>query len=246
MPIIYACICPRSPIDEAQAARSAATLGRVAEELAGYRPEAALLVTSPPGARGAIGVFAGRDLDGFPIDQALAGRIQSEAAKDGLPVETLRRWDSGIDALSFLREALADSRLLPIAVSRLEPRFHFEFGRAIGRAVAADERRVALVCAAGLSRALEPGTRGYDRSGRVFDEHYRRAIESWDVKWLVHLESDVRRRAAEDCVPQTAVLMGALSAYRIQPRVLSYEAPAGAGCLVAAIDILGTRRAAVM
>jgi aromatic ring-opening dioxygenase LigB subunit len=252
MPLVYACICPRLPAlvrdDEPQAARTIAALRRVAEELAAYRPETALLVSSTGAApRSAIGVFVGRDLAGFSADQELAARIQSEAAKDGVPVETFRRWDGGLEAgcatpLSFFHEALTDARLLPIVVSRLEPRFHFEFGRAIGRTVTSDKRRVALICAADLSHALEPGAPGYDRTGRVFDEHYRRAIENWDVKWLVHLDSDVRRRAAEDAVAQTAVLMGALSPYRIQQRVLSYEAPAGAGLLVAAIDVLGPRR----
>jgi aromatic ring-opening dioxygenase LigB subunit len=254
MPLVYACICPRSFAivrdDEAQAGRTIAALRRVAEELAAYRPETALLVSSAGAApRGAIGVFVGRDLAGFSADQELAARIQSEAAKDGVPVETFRRWDGGREAgcatpLYFFHEALTGARLLPIVVSRLEPRFHFEFGRAIGRAVTSDEQRVALICAADLSRALEPGTPGYDRTGRVFDEHYQRAIENWDVKWLVHLDSDMRRRAAEDAVAQTAVLMGALSPYRIQPRVLSYEAPDGAGLLVAAIDVFGPRRGA--
>jgi aromatic ring-opening dioxygenase LigB subunit len=254
MPIVYACICPRSFAlvrdDEPQAARTIAALRRVAEELAAYRPETALLVSSTGTApRGAIGVYVGRDLAGFSADQELAARIQSEAAKDGVPVESLRRWNGGLEAgcatpLSFFREALTDARLLPIVAARLAPRFHFEFGRAIGRAVTSDERRVALICAGDLSHALEPGTPGYDRTGRVFDEHYRRAIESWDVKWLVHLDSDVRQRAAEEAVAQTAVLMGALSPYRIQSRVISYEAPAGAGLLVAAIDVLGPRRGA--
>jgi hypothetical protein len=252
MPIVYACICPRSSAivrdDEPPAARTIAALHRVAEELAAYRPEMALLMSSGgPAPRGAIGVFVGRDPAGFPADQELAARIQSEAAKESLPVEPLLRWDASLEAgcatpLHFLREALADALLLPIAASRLEPRFHFEFGRAIGRAVTSDARRVAFICAGDLSHALQPGTPGYDRTGRVFDEHYRRAIENWDVKWLVHLDSGVRQRAAEEAVAQTAVLMGALSPYRIQPRILSYEAPAGAGLLVAAIDVLGPRR----
>ncbi len=65
------------------------------------------------------------------------------------------------------------------------------------------------------------------------------------MKWLVRLDSAYRRDAAENSVPQTAVLMGALSGYRIQPRLLSYESPFGVGRLVAAIDVLGPRRKAV-
>jgi aromatic ring-opening dioxygenase LigB subunit len=102
---------------------------------------------------------------------------------------------------------------------------------------------VAFICSADLSHALLPGApNGYDPAGKVFDDQYRRAIEAWDVKWVTHLDSSFRRRAAEDAAPQTAVLMGALSGYRVQPRILSYEGPFGVGYLVAAIDVLGVRR----
>ena len=58
-----------------------------------------------------------------------------------------------------------------------------------------------FICSADLSHALFPGApNGYHPAGKLFDEHYRRAIEEWDVKWLVHLESEFRRHAAEDAV----------------------------------------------
>jgi aromatic ring-opening dioxygenase LigB subunit len=92
-----------------------------------------------------------------------------------------------------------------------------------------------LVCEVELARGADPAT-------GVFDKQYRRAIEDWDVKWLVGLDRELRRRAGEDAVAQTAVLMGALSPYRIQPRVLAYERSSAGGQLVAAIDVLGLRR----
>ena len=135
---------------------------------------------------------------------------------------------------------MAETGLLRMATCRLEPRFHFELGQAVGRALTRYDRLVAIVCSADLGHALQ----AHQRTGRLFDEQYQRAIAAWDVKWLVRLESDYRRDAAEDGVPQTAVLMGALSGYRIQPRLLSYESPFGVGRLVAAIDVLGPRRGA--
>jgi aromatic ring-opening dioxygenase LigB subunit len=130
-----------------------------------------------------------------------------------------------------------------MTTSRLEPRFHFDFGRAIARAVGGYERRVAFICSADLSHALaSDAPSGYDPAGKLFDDHYRRAVEAWDVKWLVRLDSGFRREAAEDAVAQTAILMGAMSDYRVQPRVLSYEGPFGVGYLVAAIDVVGPRR----
>ena len=237
MPIVYACIVPSAnAVDEAS--RTAGALRRVAEELRALEPETALVVTSRGGAqRSTMGVVTAPQIEGIDTDAELAERVLAEARASEVHVVALPRWDGGLDGLAALGEALARARLLAIATARLSPREHFELGRAIARALEGYERHVAIVCAAGLSRATAP-----DEPGRAFDKHYRHAVEEWDVKWLVALDSETRRRAAEDAVAQTAVLMGALSGSRIQPRVLSYEAPDGAGELVAAIDVLGPRR----
>ena len=84
---------------------------------------------------------------------------------------------------------------------------------------------------------------GYDPAGHQFDERYRQAVEEWDVDWMLHVDTSFRHHAAEDAVPQTSLLMGALSDLEVQPRVLSYEGPFGVGYLVAAIDVLGPREA---
>jgi aromatic ring-opening dioxygenase LigB subunit len=269
MPLVYACICPHPPVivpeigrgDEAESPRIIEAMHRVAGELAPYEPETAIVVSSHGPAKGqTMGILTAPQVGGdlarfgasqvrfdFETDQELAGRILEEAVADDVRLTGLRRWDGGLDwgctvPLYFLKEALGGARLLPMTISWLEPRFHFELGRAIGRALEDYDRRVVFVCSVDLSHALTPGAPGgHDRAGSVFDERYRRTIDTWDVKWLVNLDSSFRSHAAEDAVPQTAILMGALSGYRIQPRVLSYESPFGVGYLVAAIDILGPR-----
>lgn len=232
MPLVYACIVP--PEADPGAERTAAALEQVAAELALQRPEVALLIVRPEGILpGAIGCGP---------DGGLTRRILDEAAKSDVPAVALRRPDVA-PLPSPVREALGAAAPLVLTTSSLSARHHFDFGRAAGYALAAEERRVALVCTARLSQALTPDApRRYDPAGRSFDERYRRAIDEWNVKWLVQLDAGVRQHAAEEAVLQTALLMGALSGYRIQPRVLSYEAPGGAGCLVAAIDVLGPRR----
>ena len=254
MALVYACICPdtRPVAPEGEAQRTVAALRRVAEALAAFEVETAVLVSSRgPAQREAMGVLTASRVEGglsFETDGELARRVLAETAKAVVRAAELRRWDAGnyedwTAPLSYLSASggLSGARLLMITTSWLDQRAHFEFGRAVGRAVAEHERRVAVVCAGGLSHALAGAPSSSDPAGRVFDEHYGRAIEAWDVKWLVGLDREFRRRAAEGAVAQTAVLMGALSGYRIQPRVLSYEAPFGVGYLVAAIDVLGRR-----
>ena len=229
MPVVYACVCPPTPPPDAPL--TGAALERAAAELAGQRPD--IIVVIARGA-GMLPRAIGLVTDG--VDD-IARRIAEEARRDLVPVELLRRWEPPA-VLSQLKETLGAIALLPIAVSSLSPQLHFEFGRAAGRVLAADQRRSALVCAGRLSSAEDV------RQARLFDKQYRQAIEDWNVKWAVHVDAAFRQRAKEDVVAQTAVLMGVLSGLRIQPRVLSYETPAGTGYLVAAIDVLGPRRGA--
>ena len=272
MSLVYACICPHPPVivpeigrgREEEAPRTIEAMRRVADELSGYGAETAIIVSSHgPAQRQAMGIPIQHEVSGdfgrfgaadvrfhFAIDRELAALIQAEAAKGDVRITELRRWEGGLDwgctvPLYYLREALQGAALLPLTVSWLEPRHHFAFGRAIGRALADYRRPAVFVCSVDLSHTLAPDApNGFDPAGQAFDERYRRTIDTWDVKWLTNLESDFRHHAAEDAVPQTATLMGALSGYQIQPRVLSYEAPFGVGYLVAAIDILGPRHEA--
>lgn len=237
MPLVYACICPHEPPPEG--VRTIAALAHVVEELSALEVETMLVVSSRgPAQRQAMGVLTASHVDEIETDRELAVRVLQEATRADVRTVELRRWEG---PLPYPLPAIA-TRVLALTTCWLDPRAHFELGRAVGKALTQHERRIALVCSVELSHALTAGAPGYDPAGRVFDQHYRRAIDAWDVRWLVGLERGFRQHAAEDAVPQTAVLMGALGAYRIQPRVLSYEAPGGTGCLVAAIDVLGPRK----
>jgi aromatic ring-opening dioxygenase LigB subunit len=233
MPLVYACICPHESPPEGS--RTAAALQRVADELAAFEAETVLLVTSRgPAQREAIGVLTAPRAGEREVDVELARAVLELAAGWNVRTTELRRWDA---PLPYPTETPVSAKLAVVTTSWLEPRAHFDFGRAAGRAIADSERRVAIVCAAELSR-------GGDPAAGVFDKQYRRAIEEWDVKWLVGLDREFRRRAGEDAVAQTAVLMGALSGCRLQSRVLSCEPSAGGGRFVAAIDVLGRRMGA--
>jgi aromatic ring-opening dioxygenase LigB subunit len=230
MPVVYACICPPEP--PAAGARATEALDRVVAELRMQEPETVVVIAR----QGAVLPRAIQVATGdAERSGAIAARLKDEVGPNAIPFKlAIGRWPAVIAAP--IVEVLGDTDILSIGVSSLSLREHLDFGRALGRALAGDERRTALICAARLSNARDA------RLARLFDRQYRRAIEEWDVKWLANVDSAFRRSAAEDAIAQTAVLMGALSGYRIQPRVLSYERADAAGCLVAAIDVLGSRR----
>jgi hypothetical protein len=168
-------------------------------------------------------------IEGAEADRELAEQIAGEARALELPVAIGMRWRA--------EQPEGAAALLPVACSLLDARYHFEFGRAIARALDGYEPSVAAVCEVETSRPPGAGGR-FDPAAGSFDQQYRRAIERWDVKWLLHLDAEFRRSANESAVAQTAVLMGTLSGSRIQPRVLAQHQ----GQIVAAIDVLGPRR----
>ncbi|MGD0116185.1 MAG: AmmeMemoRadiSam system protein A [Dehalococcoidia bacterium] len=246
---------------EGETRRTIAALERVAGELASLRPETVVVISphgpvQPAGA----GILATAEVKGdmgrwdapqlrfeFENDLDVVAAIAAEAEAAQLPLVALEQWDDGaIDGLDWgctvplyhLRSGLEGARLVPIAPSFGTLRYHFELGEAIGRALARLQRRVAVICSADLSHALLPGAPSrYDPAGREFDTAYQDAIATWDVDWVLEATRDFRARAAEDALPQTAMLMGLLSGHEVRPRILSYEGPFGVGYMVAAIDV---------
>lgn len=269
MGFVYACIAPHPPVivpeigrgREAETAATIEALRRVAAELSERQPDTALVVSPHGPVRyEAMGILTAPEVDGsfaewgaasvafrFENDLDLVEAIRLEARTAEVPLTTLAHWGRGLDwgctvPLYYLRDALEGVPLVPMTISLLDARRHYAFGQAIARALDRLERRALFVCSADLSHALMPGApNGYDPAGRLFDEKYCRAIAEWHVHWVLTADQQFRRHAAEDAIPQTAVLMGALSGCRLLPRVFSYEGPFGVGYMVAGIDILGPR-----
>jgi MEMO1 family protein len=183
----------------------------------------------------------------YENDPEAVARIQEEARAQALPLVSVESWDDGaLDGLDwgatvplyYLREGVGGARLVLIAPSYQGPEYHYKIGEAMGRVFEALERRVAIVCSADLSHCLIPSApSGYNPAGREFDEAFQDAIATWDVDWVLNAQRDFRMRAAEDAIPQAAMLMGMLSRHRLRPRVLSYEGPFGVGYMVAAIEV---------
>jgi hypothetical protein len=211
MPIVYACIVPVSSPLEGDALATA--LERVSEELSLYETDLAVFIAPGASGRTKLGVT---NAEGDLLDAILAS-----TARDALPVERLMRWHDAEPVVGL------GTRRLRIATCSVEPRVHFEFGRAVARTLAAAAERIAIVCAVEISK-----------SGGRFDERYRRALAAWDVKSIVNTDAASRRAAGERAIAQTALLMGVLGGYRVQPRELAYND----GRIVAAIDILGRRK----
>lgn len=250
---------------ERETQRTIDALGQVAAEMASFGPETVVLfsphgpadpqeigILTAPLAQGTLARWDAPDVRfHYQNDLEAVKLIREEAERAGLPLMKIDDWDDGLVGgldwgctvpLYYLRPGIAGAKLVPMTPAYLSPQRHYLVGQAIGRALERLDRRAAVVCSADLSHALSPGAPGgYNPAGREFDEKYQQVIADWDVNWILETELDFRRRAAEDAVPQTAMLMGALDRLRVRSRLLSYEGPFGVGYLVAAIDVLGQK-----
>ncbi|MBI3928966.1 MAG: hypothetical protein HY319_25715 [Armatimonadetes bacterium] len=263
--IEYACVCPHPPVIVAEvggprAAETTATieaLRTVACRLADLEIETAVVITphgpsAPETFRVAPSSRVGGGFDrwgapqvklDFRGDPELAAAILERASAVGLEASPQASWGESLDwgctvPLYHLQPGLQDAAVCPVTTTSLAPESHFLFGTAIAEAVRQTGRRTAVICSADLSHGLVPGApAGYTPTGKAFDAAYRVAVEGWDRDWMLSRSQNERRRAAEDAVPQTSVLMGCLSDRKVLPRVLSYEAPFGVGYLVAEIEL---------
>jgi hypothetical protein len=227
MPVVHASICPLRLDPE----RVPDAVGHALDQLTDSSPEALFVIV--PGVTGTtkLGLVSDDVSD-------LAVRIETGARTEAIPVRSLSHYSGPGEALlRRMAAAMPGARVIVAATAHLDLRVHFEFGRAAGRVLETDGTPTAVACGVELSK----GPHAARTPAGWFAERYRRAVESWDVRWLVNADAAVRRRAGESAAPQTALLMGILSWYDIQTRVLAYEAQGGEGGLVASIDVLGPR-----
>ena len=206
------------------------------------------LLTGP--LEGDLGRFGARRVRfRLESDVALGTAFAAEAARRGLALRPVARWDrddhSAWVPLSFLQEAAPTARVPAVSISPATPREHYLLGRALARALDRCDQRVATIASADGSHALSPeGPYGFHEAAPEFEERFHQTVRAWDVDAVLAFDERFRREAAEDCVPSVAFLMGALSSHQVQPTILSAEAPWGVGYLTAMIEI-GERRADV-
>lgn len=194
---------------------------------------------------------------GFETDLELVGRISREARRDGLGTMEIRagplgHQDAGsqldyatLVPLYYIREHLAGvgvaktaPRLVAIAMAMLPYRDLYRFGTSLQRAIAATDKRVAVVASGDLSHRLtRDAPAGYDPAGRVFDESLLDKLARMDVKSILALTPELVDRAGECGLRPLIMLLGCLDGLRGQARVLSYEGPFGVGYAVVSFTL---------
>ena len=112
---------------------------------------------------------------------------------------------------------------------------HVRAGEALGRAIGASEKRVALIASCDHGHGHDAkGPYGYTPKSKEFDDAVVRHLGQNDLGAVARLGSGFAREAKADSFWQMLMLHGALGASPWRCEVLSYEAPTYFGMLCAA------------
>lgn len=263
--IVFGCIAPHPPVlvpeiggaSVAEVSATTRALEQLRDRLAQAGPETIVLV-SPHGPyhRTSMGVLKQPSSSGsfdswgagglkfsYENDLELVAALEDEAAAAGVPLAPIGdesyRLDWGVTVpMHFLGSGLPEVAMVPLTYSLLPLPDHLAFGKAVGRAAAKLDRRVAFVASGDLSHRLIPGApAGYDPAGRVFDERLVELLRGGDTQGVLDLDPALVSRAGECGLRSIIILLGALGDLPAQPEVLSYEGPFGVGYLVASFKV---------
>jgi len=125
---------------------------------------------------------------------------------------------------------LSPMRTLPFAT-------HYEFGRAIGRAIKASEKRIAFIASADQGHAHDAnGPYGYDPASAKYDAWMQDVVRSGNLDDLLDADPQLVEDGKPDSLWPTLVLAGVLKENPMQAKLLSYEVNVYFGILCAEFE----------
>jgi aromatic ring-opening dioxygenase LigB subunit len=134
--------------------------------------------------------------------------------------------------LLLLTTHLQGWKLVPLAVSGLDERQHYEFGRQLKRCLHAESERIAIIASADLSHhASAASPQGETRDGKQFDATVREKAASRDAAGLLALDKTISQNAGQCGLKPILTLLGSLENINATATELCYEAPFGVGYL---------------
>lgn len=176
----------------------------------------------------------------FPNDLDMVDAVRQSAAAEGVELRLLDR-DYPLDhgalvPLYYLHQAGWRGPTVVFGFTQQSNEKHLSFGRAIARAAAAIDRRVALVASGDLShRLVVGGPYEYEPTAHLFDEQILDAIERGDPSGVINIDPDLRDRAGECGYRSIVIALGTVGENLCEHQVLSYEGPFGVGYMVAVL-----------
>ncbi len=257
MPLLAGYMVPHPPIavpeigrgEELKIADTLASFEEVADDIASIKPDT-IILTSPhsilyrdyfhisPG-RSAIGDFSrfGARSVTFSAryDEELVTAISAEADKAGILAgtegERAPLLDHGTTVpMYFINRKYTDYKLVRIGLSGFNLRTHYEFGKAIRKAIDKTGRRVVFVASGDLSHCQkEDGPYGYQKEGPIYDEKIMKTMGNGHFKELINYDEQLLDASMECGHRSFTIMGGAFDGLTFDTKMLSHEATFGVG-----------------
>lgn len=264
MSIVFGAIMPHPPIlipeigggRIKEAERSKRALEEAAKRIKAKDPDT-IIVTTPHGEVGqsSVPIYISHVFEGnfgyfgmtkptfsFKGDPDLGREVIKTANEEGVSVSQITETflDHGILVpLYYPYVAGVRKPILPIAVAFQPLKKLYDFGKVLAKAIEKSQKKVVVIGSADLSHRLTPDApAGYDPKGKEFDEKLVEYVKHMDVNSILNFDPETAERAGQDALWSIAILLGALSGYKVKHEVLSYEGPFGVGYMVATFEVI--------
>lgn len=266
MPLVFASIVPHSPITIPSIGKEKSetivkTLAGVKElegELYVMQPDT-LFVISPhaPTAETSFSVnlapeftadfreFGDMEINlRFPCDIELISKIREYADSHNSSLvnvisQTNLDYGSAV-ALYLLTKHVPKVKIVPISVSLLDAKAHYEFGAMLRSVAMQTNKRVAIIASTELAHNIgDASADGYHPDSKTFDSKIQEMVTTGDLATILKLNSALVENAqAVGALKTLSMVFGAIDGMGHDARILSYERPLGFGLLIAEFNLI--------
>lgn len=139
--------------------------------------------------------------------------------------------------LLLLGESVKKTKLVPIGISGMDGRSHYDFGEKLKNILQAENSRIAVIASSDLSHRVNPNSpQGALPEGEAFDRFVREKVMSLDGAGFLSADTNMIEKAQQSGYKPIAVLLGILDGMNVKPKELAYEAPFGVGLMTVRFD----------
>ena len=135
--------------------------------------------------------------------------------------------------LYYFSQEYKDFSIIPISHCSLDYQKHLDFGKRLREELTLTNKRVAIIASAGLSGCFEKENPKDLSMGQQFDQELIKLIKNKETNQILKLDQELIEKSEQCGLRSILILLGVLNKQNYQPEILSYEAPFGAGYLVA-------------
>ncbi len=262
--ICFSAIVPHSPKiiptlnqeDLDKANKTVNALKKLSKQLAEAKPESLVIISShAPILDGAFSLNLAQEYEGnfksfgdlitkiqFKGDLELNYKIKERFEIDFHDVPLTMITEPNLDYGTFIPlyyffQEYKDFSIIPISHCSLDYQQHLDFGEKLREELTLTNKRVAIIASAGLSGCSEKEKPKDISLGQQYDEKIIKLIKDKKTDQILKIDQELIEKSGQCGLRPILILLGILSKQNYQPEILSYEAPFGAGYLVANLPL---------